>query len=273
METKKIHGRASVIIAVLVIVLGFIGFARRCSSDSESVAMQYSRPQGDTIAVAIEMSPLTYTLHNDSAEGFDYSILKDIAAEHGLTVVFYPVTQLEKAFEKLDRHEYDILVASLPSTKTLKKYFPLTDAVYLDKQVLVQRRDSVGGRGPVLSQEQLMGDTVLIAEGSPFGTRLRNMTKELGDSIFVVSDPQYSSEHLAILTALGEVRQAVVSEAVARHIADKYPMLDIETPISFTQFQCWAVAPGDSALLDSLDVWLKDFKNTPRYRELSDRYL
>ena len=86
------------------------------------------------------------------------------------------------AFLGLYEHRYNLLVASIPSTSTLKKYFPLTDAVYLDKQVLVQLADSAGGRGPILSQEQLRGDTVWIAEGSPFRTRLNNMAKELGDT-------------------------------------------------------------------------------------------
>ena len=123
------------------------------------------------------------------------------------------------------------------------------------------------------SQEQLIGDTVWVAEGSPFNTRLRNMIRELGDSIVVVSEPGYSSEHLAIRTALGEVKQAVVNEAVARHIAKRYPCLDISTPISFNQFQVWAVAPGDTVLLDSLNVWVNEFKKTPQYRALADKYL
>ena len=188
-----------------------------------------------------------YTLRNDTAEGFDYQILRDIAAAHGLTVKFFPVAQLDEAFQGLYDHDYDMVVASMPATKALKEYFPLTDAVYLDKQVLVQRADSAGGRGKVLSQEQLLRDTVYVAEGSPFKTRLRNMSHELGETIYVETLPKYSSEHLAILTALGEVKQAVVSESVAKHIAHEYPQLDVSTPISFNQFQCWAVAPGDSA--------------------------
>lgn len=134
---------------------------RRCKEDSgASIAMQYVKPGGDTLAVAIEMSPLTYSLHNDTAEGFDYQILRDITAEHGIVAKFYPVANLEDAFRGLYSHTYDLLVGSLPSTNTLKHHFPVTDAVYLDKQVLVQRRDSIGGRGPVTTQNQLLRDTV-----------------------------------------------------------------------------------------------------------------
>ncbi len=274
MNMNKAKGILPVIIAVVVLVLGAAGFVRRCSSPADFGAQAgYQKPGGDTLAVAIEMSPLTYTLQNDTAEGFDYQILRDIAAEHDLKLRFYPVAQLEEAFEGLYRHRYDLVVASIPATTAIKEHFPLTDAVYLDKQVLVQRRDSLADSVRISSQEQLMGDTVWVAEASPFGTRLRNMSKELGDTIFILSEPKYSSEHLAILTALGEVKQAVVNEAVARHIAADYPQLDISTPISFNQFQCWAVAPGDSVLLDSLNTWLGQFKQTPAYRRLAEKYL
>ncbi len=112
-----------------------------------------------------------------------------------------------------------------------------------------------------------------IAEGSPFRTRLNNMAKELGDTITIFSDPEHSSEHLAIMTATGDVKHAVVNEAVARRIAAMYPRLDIATPISFNQFQVWAVAPGDTALRDSLNNWLGSFKHTEAYRRLANRYL
>lgn len=268
-----LEGRVAYIAAAIIVILGAIGFARRCSDSRRGdLVAEYSKPHGDTLAVAIEMSPLTYTLHNDTAEGFDYQVLRDIAAEHGVPVAFHPFSQLDEAFRGLNDGEYDLVVASLASTNELKKYFPLTDAIYLDKQVLVQRRDSTG-HVPVASQEQLLGDTVWVAEGSPSQTRLRNMSHELGESIYVHTLPRYSAEHLAILTALGEVKQSVMNEGIARHIAKDYDNLDISTPISLTQFQCWAVAPGDSVLLDSINTWLGQFKTTRAYNELINKYM
>lgn len=273
MDITRLKKRAPYIGAAIILILGVAGLIRRSADAPLSIASEYSRPGGDTLAVAIEMSPLTYTLHNDSAEGFDYEILRDITAAHGMVAVFHPVSDLEKAFAGLNDHKYNLLVASLPMTNALKGYFPVTDAIYTDKQVLVQRRDSLGGRGPVESQEQLLRDTVWVASGSPYQTRLRNMSHELGETIYVESPEKYSSEHLAILTATGEIKQAVVGEAIARRIAADYPILDIETPISFNQFQCWAVAPGDSTLLDSLNSWLGAFRDTPKYRRLAEQYL
>lgn len=271
MNKHTTKGRVPVILAIVTVALGAIGLARRCAQPDSDVVRTYDKPSGDTLAVAIEMSPLTYTLCNDTAEGFDYQILKDLAAGHGFTVEFFPVAVPDDAFLGLYRHKYDLYVGSVPSTVALKRYFPLTDAVYFDKQVLVQRAGS-GDSARITSQEQLIGDTVWVTEGSPFKTRLRNMSHELGDTIYIETSPDYSSEQLAILTALGEVKQAIVGEAVARRIAAEYPNLNVTTPISLSQNQCWALAPGDSARLDSLNAWLKSYRTTDAYRALAKKY-
>lgn len=249
-----------------------VGIMRRNRIEGDtSLVAPFTRPGGDTLAVAIEMSPLTYILENDTVEGFDYLMLRNMAQAHGVPVVFHPFTQLDRAFEDLYHHKYDMLVASMPSTTALKEYFPLTDAVYIDRQVLVQRTDTAGPA--IKSPEELRGDTVWIAKGKPFKTRLTNMANELGDTITVLVDPEHSSEHLAIMTALGQIKNAVVGRAVARRVARQYPQLDYSTPISMSQFQVWAVAPGDSVLADTLNRWIGEFKCTPQYRALAERYL
>ena len=49
-------------LAFIIVILGAIGFVRRCSGNSGDIVNEYVKPGGDTIAVAIEMSPLTYTM-------------------------------------------------------------------------------------------------------------------------------------------------------------------------------------------------------------------
>lgn len=273
MKPNSLKAQLPVLAAVAVLILIGIGLVRSCSTGRESrLVGLYERPGGDTLAVAIEMSPLTYTFANDTAEGFDYEILRDIAALHNLPLHFYPVTHLEEAYKGLDDGQYDIVVANMPATSGLREYFALTDAVYLDRQVLVQRRNA-DSTVNITGQLDLRGDTVYLAPGSPVRSRLRNMAAEMGDTIDIVTLPDYNSEHLAIMTARGDIKHAVVSEAVARKVAADYPNLDYSTPVSFNQFQVWALAPQDSILRDSLNVWLNAFKATPRYQTLATRYL
>lgn len=273
MNTRKFTRFSYTLIAIAILSLLVMAFLRNHSADKKSVMVEsFVRPGGDTLAVAIEMSPLTYNIEHDSIEGFDYLMLSQMAAEHNVPVVFYPVTQLETAFTELSRGRFDLLVSALPSTSRLKAHFPVTNPVYIDRQVLVQRRDSANGSGPITNQLQLAGDTIWMAAGKPFKTRLTNMTREIGDTIEVIIDRNHSSEHLAIMTALGQIKQAVVGEAEARRIAARYPQLDISVPISLSQFQVWAVAPDNTALLDTLNTWIEEYVETPQYTHLLQRY-
>ena len=95
----------------------------------------------------------------------------------------------------------------------------------------------------------------------------------MGDTIYIESKPGLTSEHLVILTATGEIKQAVVNETVARRLGAKYPDIDISTPISLNQFQPWMLNKDKSALRDSLNVWIAEFKQTPEYKELVSKYL
>lgn len=262
------------LLGVVIVALTAIGVVRRMDIENNSQLVEkYKKPGDDTLAVAIEMSPLTFILENDTAEGFDYLMLRDMAQRNGVNVKFYPFTHIDKAFKQLYDGDFDLLVASMPSTSALKEYFPLTKEVYIDRLVLVQRKAEGDSLPAVRSQTELKGDTVWIAKGKPFKTRLTNMANELGDTICVVESPDYSSEHLAIMTALGDIRHAVVGHAEARRVARNYPQLDVGTPISLSQFQVWAVAPGDSTLLERLNGWIENFKGTEEYRQLAERYL
>ncbi|MGN0218657.1 MAG: glutamine ABC transporter substrate-binding protein, partial [Muribaculaceae bacterium] len=91
--------------------------------------------------------------------------------------------------------------------------------------------------------------------------------------IYIETKPGLTSEHLVILTATGEIKQAVVNEAVARRLAAQYPDLDISTPISLNQFQPWMLNKDKTALRDSLNIWIEEFKETPEYEELVSKYL
>lgn len=270
---SKLTSRLPLIVAAVIVILICIGAARRCSSDRDSaLAEELKRPGRDTLAVAIEMSPLTYTFANDTADGFDYRIIKSIADRHGLAAVFFPVANLEDAYQGLYDGKYDLLVANMAATASLREFFPLTDAVYLDRQVLVQRRDNDSALS-VNSILDLRDDTVYIPAGSPARSRLENLSREIGDTVFIETLPGLNAEHLAIMTATGEIGHAVVGEAVARRVAADYPQLDFSRAVSFNQFQVWATAPGDTVLRDSLNSWLDSFRNTSAYRSLSHRYL
>lgn len=232
--------------------------ARNCSrADEKPFAREYHKSGGDTLDIAIEMSPTIYAISAGQVSGHDYELLQQISREHGIGMKFHPFVQLSEALDGLEQGDYDLVAASMPLTSDLKERFLMTDPVYLNREILVQHVDSNGKHGSVTSQLQLARDTVWIAADSPFADRIGNLAAEIGDTIYIQSSPEYTAEHLFILVAKGIIKLAVVNETVAKAMRADYPQVDISTPVSFTQFQSWAVSPERPELLDSINAWLK----------------
>lgn len=220
-------------------------------------AKTYAKALGDTLDIGIQLTPTIYTVRGDSVSGRDYEMLQRISAQHGVPMKFHPFVPLTHAMDYLDQGLYDVVVASMPLTSELKKRFIMTNPVYLDREVLVQLPDS-SGEAPISTQMQLAGDTVWIVKDSPIASRIHNLAAEIGDSIHIESIPGRTAEHLFMLVAAGRIPRAVINERVAIQMKEQFPQVDISTPVSFTQFQAWAVAPGRQSLADSLNAWISN---------------
>ena len=272
MQLLPKKGNGIVYVSLLLLIVFAMYLLRDCSR-SGAYSYEGIRPSGgDTIDVAIEYTPGVCYTYADTLGGFHYDMLRDIARHHGLVVKFHPVVSLERSLPLVSDSTVDILVADVPMTAEYKELYRFLEPVIVDKQVLVQLRDSATGHGPVRNALDLGGDTVWIAAGSSVESRIRSLGREIGDTIYIIPESEYGPEQLGVMTALAEIPRAVVSSRIARDIASDYPQLDVVTAVSFNQFQSWIAVPGNNALADSLDIWIAAYKRTPDYAALLRRY-
>lgn len=266
---KAIKPRGGLLVGLLVAVVALMWLLRTCSSP-DPYAGHGPRPSGgDTIDVAIQYSPLALYTYADTLGGFGYDFLKEIAEREGMTVKFHPVVTLDGTTERLTDGTYDLIVANIPRTDNFDSGLRFTEPVYLDRLVLVQEGND---SARISSQLDLAGREIWVPAHSPAVTRLRNLAAEIGDTIIIREDESYGPEQLFILAATGEIPLAVVNASAAKRMAADYPLADISTAISFTQFQSWLVNPADTAFADSLDMRIKRFKATPEYSRLVEKY-
>ncbi|MDE7154190.1 MAG: transporter substrate-binding domain-containing protein [Muribaculaceae bacterium] len=268
LQLKKGSATGYLIGLAVVIILMFM--LRKCSN--ESIPGDDRRAEGDTINVAIELSPLGISTRLDTLSGFHYDLIRTIAAQHNRPLQISAFSSPSAAFDALKEGRYDIVISDIPATSRIKEEFLITDPVYLDKQVLVRRHTPGTDSVIEFSQHILAGDSVWIAHGSPFADRLRNLAHEIGDSIHVIDNHSYGAEQLGMMTSMGQIKQVVMNQRQASQIKIVYPDLDISTPISFNQFQGWVLAPGSEPLRDSINIWLSDFKSSPDYPKLLEKY-
>ncbi len=258
-------------VALLLLVVLLMVSLRTCSVRDPFGDIRRMPSQGDTLDVAIEYSPLSLYRYADTLGGFNYDALRSMVRQNGMALKFHPMVSLTQGMDGLESGLYDIIVADMPVTVDLQERFEYTEPIYLDRQVLVQRRDSTGTLA-INSQLDLAGKEVWVPANSPIEGRIRNLSSEIGDTIIVSSDEEYGPEQLFLLTAAGEIDLSVVNERVARIMAKDYENIDISTDVSFTQFQAWLMRKEEHALADSLNAMIRRFKASPEYDTLIKRY-
>lgn len=250
-------------LVLLILAPTLMIMLRQCSS--KKIGPQPDMAAGgDTLNIAIEISPAGLDLSGDTLTGYYYNMLRRISAaapdSAPLPMRFLPFTRVEDALTWLNEGRCRMVVGDIPITAELRNKYIFVDPVALDRQVLVQLRDTVetdtlatGSSRFIHNQFELAGREVRVAKGSPYIQRLRNLSREIGDTIYIIEDPDYSPEQLAILTATGEVPLAVVSESTAKSLSSSYPNLDHSVAISLNQFQSWLLMPADSLLRDRIN--------------------
>lgn len=265
LQPKKGSAWLYLILAVAVPLL--MVMLRQCSSKRIGPRAELAAG-GDTINIAIEISPAGLNLSGDTLSGYYYDMLRKISKSAPdsapLPMRFLPFTRVEDAVAWLDEGRCQLVVGDIPITAELREKYIFVDPVAIDRQVLVQIRDTIasdtlatGSTRYIHNQFELGGREIRVAKGSPYAQRLRNLSREIGDTIYIIEDSLYSPEQLTILTATGEVPLAVVSESTAKALGESYPQLDYSVAISLNQFQSWLLLPTDSLLRNRLNAALK----------------
>lgn len=229
--------------------------------------------QEGVLHVATEYNSISYFVDGDTLSGFHYELIEAFAHDMGLKATIFPVMSFSERLAGLDNGTYDIIANDLLVTNELKDSLLLTSPIILNKQVLVQRKVNVlDSTAFIKSQLDLAGRTLHVVKGSPSTLRIRNLSNEIGDTIYVKEIEKYGSEQLIYMVAHGIIDYAVCDESIARAAADSLPELDINTAISFTQFYAWGVSKQSPVLLDSLNSWLSRFQEGKTYKSIYKKY-
>lgn len=267
---KAKYGQLSLYVVLLVAVASIMAGAKRCNQSTPLPLITHGDSKGDTIDVAIVYGPLSYYLYDDTLGGLNYELLLKMGEDLDTPVKLWPVVSLHEALQRLENGTYDML-ASLPLDNSVKQRFLTSKSVFLDRLVLVQLADS-SGNVKVTSALDLGNDSIHIQKGSPAAARLDNLSDETGTRIPVKQEDALSEEYLCMKVATGDFKLAVVNEKTASTMKKTYPRLAYDNPVSFTQFQIWALPRGDTARLAAVDRWLDSIQQTPYYKNLVKIY-
>lgn len=225
------------------------------------------------LRVVTEYNSLSYYVDGDSISGFQYELAQAFAKAKGLRLEITPEMSFDKRLEGLSTGKYDIIAYNILVSSELKDSILLTSPIVLNKQILVQRK-SRGNNDSIYIKNQLnlAHKTLHVVKGSPSILRIRNLSNEIGDTIYIKEVEKYGSEQLLAMVAHGDINYAVCDESIALASIDSFPQLDIHTDISFTQFYSWGVNKHSPVLFSNLNSWLKTFTKSKEYQRIYKKY-
>ncbi len=212
--------------------------------------------------------------------GYQYDLIHELADALEIDFEIVVENNLEKSFDYLESGRVDLLALNLTITKERSKFLRFTDPHTKTRQILVQRKPENWEKlrkesidiSVIRNQLDLAGKTIYVQKNSSFSSRLHNLSEEIGDSIHIVETDE-TVETLISKVVSGEIDYTVCDENMARVNQTFYPIIDIQTAISFPQRHAWAVRKNDTMqLFDTINYWLKNFKKTGKYANIYNRY-
>lgn len=270
MKSKKLL----VVYASLLIIVVVMMIRMRPEKIHETGPRDYAEIKKEGILrMVTEYNQSGYYIAGDTIEGFQYELSQAIAKLSGLEVQTHLIMSLSESFKELSDNQCDVVARNIPITSEIKENYLFTEPIVLNKQVLVQRTETANNNiKPIRNQLDLAQKILYIPKDSPALLRLRNLEHEIGDTIYVHEDELYSTEQLIIMVAKGDIDYAVCDQQIANLSQKQFPEIDIDTDISFTQLQSWAVRKDSPILLDSLNSWLNQIRESGQYNDIYRRY-
>lgn len=244
-----------------------------------SVDIADIKKRGHLVALT-SYGPNSYFLYKGQPMGYEYELLSRLAQDLGVRLEIVTVKDLDNIPNMLNSGAGDIVAANIVVTRKKTRSLEFTEHLTLTRQVLVQR--APGYTPPkaearktelVRSTVDLIGKRVHVRGGSPFHTRLKNLSEEIGGEIEVVEVPaSVLTEDLIKQVSEGEIDYTVADESTALINRAYYPGIDTETPISFPQRIAWVVRNKSPELRETVNAWIRKMKTTDGYAAIYNRY-
>ena len=280
-----------IIISILLCGLTFVSCEHR--DESQSVKNLFRRKvkpidrdlndirnRGYIVAV-VDNNPTGMFLYRGEPLGFEYELISNYAKHVGLDLKFQITHNIEEGINMINKGKGDILAHNLTITKERREQIGFTDAHYHIKQVLIQRKPR-GWRDMKLHEIDeslirnvidLINKDVHVRKHSSHVSRLKNLSDEIGGEITIVEDFEHMETEAVIeMVAKGEIDYTVADENIAMLMAKRYPILDVNTPISFPQQIAWGVRDNADSLKISINKWLRNIKKGSVYNDLYNKY-
>lgn len=277
--------------------ISFLIFLFSCSTEDNSIDIEVTdrvtitTPQVDrdlpelkdpgVLKAIMVYSGTSYFLYRGQPMGYEYELLQRLADHLGLKLEVVIAHNINDVINMLNRGEGDIVAHGLTVTQRRQKFVSFMDYLYLTRQVLVQRKPDNWRQMKLheIDKElisdpiELIGKTVSVRRNSAYYSRLVNLQQEIGGEIEIDTIPGHCSTQKVIKMVVdGEIDYTVSDNNIAELNSSYYPILNVETPVSFSQRVSWAVRKNSPLLLSALNKWVEEMRDNVDYYVIYNKY-
>jgi ABC-type amino acid transport substrate-binding protein len=261
--------RLAALLAVFLLAIASFAVAGCGSSDDEttggggdtSAETSGGGGGGETLTVG---SDIPYPPFEQGKEGnytgFDVELLEAVGKAIGREVEFED-TSFDTIFLDLSRGNFDVVASAATITDEREKTVDFTNPYYLSEQAILVKEG-----GEIDSVEKLAGATIGVQQG----TTGQEFVEEQGEAEALRKYPQGPDAVSALQN--GTVEAVVIDIPVAENAVEASDGLEISAAIPTEEEYGFAVAQGETELLEELNEGLKKVIDDGTYATIYEEW-
>jgi len=282
-------------LTLLLLASLFLGVFQSCLSERKNnqkklVLKQSIEPVNYDLAEILDSgvlrvittySPTGYFLYKGKTMGFEYEIFKRLANHLNVRLEMVLAENVDSIIPMLNRGDGDIIALGYTITAERKEEVNFTDPYMITHQSLIQkkpdnwRKMTLDNIKNSLANDivDLINDTVSVRQNSSYYSRLKELSNELGDTIYIDILPgEISDEQIIKMVSEGDIKYSIIDHHKASIHKSYFPNIDADTPVSLSQRLAWAVRKTSPDLLAIINQGLTVIKRKPDYNMIYGRY-
>ena len=220
-----------------------------------------------TLRAVVDNSSTSYYIYRGRRMGYEFEMLRNLSQTLGVQLKLVVTDDINKAFRLLNEGKADIIAMNLEISEERRQYADFSEPTNNVSTVLVQRvQDEV-----LAELSQLQGKTIHLRQGSIY----KQQVEALQDSLFLdidIVEVQESSENLVDKVVANEIEYTIVDNDIALVNATYYDNIDVSLEVSRASEVGWAVRKTSPELLDEINQWIAEGKESSYFAILYSKY-
>jgi membrane-bound lytic murein transglycosylase F len=223
----------------------------------------------DTLKAITIYSPTSYFIYKGEVLGFEYELLKRLSEKLGVHLQIVIAKNLDDMFNMLNLGKGDIIAYGITVTKNRKKKANFTNAYMKIHQVLIQKDD----KNKLTDITELGQKTISVRKNSSYIERLKNISNEIGEEIYIDTIPgDRTTDEIIRMIHNGKINYTISDDNIAKVNSTYYHDLDMSVPVSLSQNLAWVVRKSSTNLLNKMNKMIEEYVGSLPYNILYNKY-